>query len=67
MLGYFELPDDERPPENIWHHGERLRDWFAAVTERRKHPDQKPIDDESFDVPVMRNELVEKAMGGRND
>lgn len=56
VLGYFELPDDERPDVEIWHHGERLRDWFKAVEQRRKNPDQKPIDDESFDVPVMQNQ-----------
>lgn len=35
MLGYFELPEDEVPDENIWHHPERLDEWFEAVKQRR--------------------------------
>lgn len=54
MLGYMELPEDELPPEEMWHHNSRLKEWFEAVKERRKNPDQQPID--SFDVPVMENQ-----------
>lgn len=38
----------------MWHHNSRLKEWFEAVKERRKNPDQQPID--SFDVPVMENQ-----------
>lgn len=64
VLGYFELPDDERPDDLIWHHQERITEWFEAVTERRKNPDMEPIDSESFDVPVMKNEALEELIGG---
>lgn len=50
----MELPEDELPPEEMWHHNSRLKEWFEAVKERRKNPDQQPID--SFDVPVMENQ-----------
>lgn len=53
--------EDEMPPEEMWHHNERLEEWFAAIKERRENPDMQPID--SFDVPVMKNELLEEIMG----
>lgn len=31
-----ELTSDEIPPQNLWHHHERLEEWFSAVSERRK-------------------------------
>jgi hypothetical protein len=67
VIGYMELPEDELPPEEMWHHTSRLAEWFDAVKERRKNPDQQPID--SFDVPVMANqdketqELLERVRG----
>jgi hypothetical protein len=62
VLGYFELPDDERPDELIWHHQERLTEWFEAVTERRKNPGMYPVDD--IEGPTMKNEYLEEIMGG---
>lgn len=53
----MELPEDELPPEEMWHHNTRLKEWFEAVKERRKNPDQQPI--ENFDVPVMANQDTE--------
>lgn len=35
MLGFFELPEEEVPPEHIWHHHDRLEEWFAAVKQSR--------------------------------
>lgn len=35
VLGMLELPRDEVPPEHLWHHEERIEEWFAAVTQRR--------------------------------
>lgn len=32
----LELPSDEVPPEHIWHHPDRLEEWFAGVKQRRK-------------------------------
>jgi hypothetical protein len=61
VLGFFELPEDEIPPEEMWHHQERVKEWFEAMKERRKNPDMEPVD--SFDVPVMKNEALKDLMG----
>jgi len=45
----------------MWHHSERVSEWFEAVSERRKNPDMEPV--EKFDVPVMQNELLAEVMG----
>lgn len=50
----LEAPEDEVPPEEIWHHSERLKEWFEAVKQRRENPDMHPV--ETFDVPVMENQ-----------
>ena len=62
----MELPEDEQPPEEIWHHGERMKEWFDAVKQRRKNPDMQPINaGEDADVPTMKNELLDELMGGK--
>ena len=38
VIGYYELSEEDRPPRNIWHHSERLEEWFAAVKERWRNP-----------------------------
>lgn len=35
VLGLMELPEDEIPPEHIWHHSERMAEWFEAVKAKR--------------------------------
>ena len=57
VLGFLELPEDEVPPELIWHHEDRLDEWFEAVKERRKNPDSGPPMEE---VPTTSNELAEQ-------
>jgi hypothetical protein len=64
VLGFFELPDDERPPETMWHHQERISEWFEAVTERRKNPDMQDV--EAFDGPTMKNQYLEELMGDKS-
>jgi hypothetical protein len=38
VLGWFELPDDDRPPERIWLDDKALSDHFEAVSERYRSP-----------------------------
>jgi glutathione S-transferase len=60
-LGYYEMLDEERPPEEIWHHHERITRWMEEVKERRSNPDMQPVD--AFDEPggdVQRNELYDE-------
>ena len=35
-LGYLELPEDQTPPEEIWHSPERIKEWFSSVRQRMK-------------------------------
>lgn len=41
VLSYFELPEDDRPPDHIWGNDDLLRDWFDDVKLRRAHPDNQ--------------------------
>lgn len=37
VLGYFESGTaDDVPDESIWHHPERLEEWWEAVKQRRE-------------------------------
>jgi hypothetical protein len=31
----FEMPEEDIPPPHLWHHRDRLDEWFAAVRQRR--------------------------------
>lgn len=61
MLGLLELPEDEVPDENIWHHSRRLEEWFEAVKQRREHGMQ-PI--EADDAEMATNEYARQFLGG---
>lgn len=56
VLGYFELPKDEVPDENIWHHPQRIEEWFEAV-EQRRDTGMRPIE-EAEDVDMTGNALL---------
>lgn len=57
----MELPEDEVPDEKIWHHPERLEEWFEAIKQRREHGFEPiPQDDED----MTGNELTRELMGG---
>ena len=32
----FELPEEDVPPDYLWHSEERLKDWFDSVKQRRE-------------------------------
>ncbi len=38
IMGYFELTEDERPPERIWLDDEALASHWEHVDQRRKRP-----------------------------
>lgn len=56
-LGFLELPQEDSPPENIWHHETRLLEWFQAVRHRREHPDRELIPD-ADDETMTSNEYA---------
>ncbi len=56
----FELPKDEVPPEHIWHHDERLDEWWAAVEQQRKDKFRgvESVPDATDDEDTVTNELA---------
>lgn len=60
MLGYFEAQPDEVPSEDIWHHPQRLEEWFEAVKQRRE-TGMQPI--EADDADMTGNELTKGLRG----
>jgi hypothetical protein len=55
VLGWFELLDEERPPERIWLDDEALRDHFHRVDEARKNGGKF---EEVPDFDMQQNELT---------
>lgn len=56
ILGFFEVPEDERPPESIWLDDEALSDHWEHVTAQRQN---KYNGTESVpSAPLEQNELT---------
>lgn len=47
----MELPPEDQPPREIWHHSERIKEWFESVKQRRtdRAKGLTPIEDEDAD------------------
>lgn len=60
--GWMEQPEEDIPPEEIWHHGKRLEEWFEAVKHRRENPDSAPHE-VIEDAPMTQNELTAEVLG----
>jgi hypothetical protein len=60
VLGYFELLEDEQPPQLIWGNDDALEKWFADVKLRRDNPHMEPIQD----APMTQNALTADLLGG---
>jgi hypothetical protein len=54
FLGFEELPNDERPPRDIWLNNKLLREWFKAVQRKRKERMENP--EEQIDGDVSEND-----------
>lgn len=50
VLGFDELPSEERPPRRIWQDGKKLDAWWAEVKKRRDA--QMRGEDKSIEDPV---------------
>lgn len=61
----MELPEDDVPPEEIWHHDDRLKEWFDAVKQRRedKMRGYDPVPDS--DEEMTSNSAVADLVGGK--
>ena len=63
VLGWWELPEDEQPPPEMWGLDNRLKEWWAAVEQRRNDKYGKPAE-AMEDVPQMQNEYATELMKG---
>lgn len=63
VLGYMERPEEEVPPPEIWHHEERLHDWFASVKQDRE--DRMNGVERVPDPELEQNEYVKDLLGRR--
>jgi hypothetical protein len=56
-LGYWEVPEDEQPPMELYGNDDRLAQWWEDVkairAEKYKTPGKEPLEE----VPLMQNEL----------
>ena len=54
------MPEDDVPPEEIWHHPTRLEEWFEAIKARRdaENSGMEQIPEEG----MTQNELVADMM-----
>jgi hypothetical protein len=57
------MSEEDQPPEEIWHHGERIRDWMEEVKRRWANPAMRPVEEDSDDM--LRNELVDEYLKER--
>lgn len=55
VLGFFELPDEDRPPEELWLDEERISQHFEDVKARRN---EKYGVESVPDADMMQNELT---------
>lgn len=62
VLGYFEVPEDEQPPEEMWGNDEALIAWFEEIKRQRANPDSRGMEP----IPDMQeNELTKQfRLGG---
>lgn len=57
VLGWFELPEDDVPPERYWHSTDLLDEWFAAA-KRRRADRAKGV--ESIEMPEGEDDFVDE-------
>lgn len=62
ILSYWELSEEDRPPEEYWGDDDALEEWFKAVKARHGTPGSgsEPLED----VPQTGNEYVKEFLGG---
>ena len=60
MIGFFELPEEDQPPQRIWLDAERLEEWFDAVRSRRRSAAKGLEPLELDDEPGEQNELTKE-------
>lgn len=57
VLGWFELPEDQIPPDEYWHSPALVEEWFETV-KRRQSDRSKGV--ESIDMPESDDDYVDE-------
>jgi len=55
VLGFFELPAEDQPPEHYWHSRELVDEWFVSVKARYE---RKAKGLESIETSVSEDDFV---------
>lgn len=65
VLGWFELPEDQVPPEEYWHSPDLVDEWFKAVKARQGDRKRgfESIEDPEGDEPDYVDEEVAALRG----
>lgn len=61
VLGFYELPEEDQPPEQLWGNDDGLKQWFDEVKQRHKDR-YGSRDDDLEDVPQMQNEYAREVL-----
>lgn len=65
LIGFWELPDEDSPPEEFYGNDEALKEWFDSVKARRKEQFSRGRGDEPMEeVPQMTNEALREMFRG---
>lgn len=62
VLGFWELPEEDQPSEELWGDDDALSAWFEYVKQRRK--EKYGGGDTDTEVPQTQNEYVKEMLGG---
>jgi hypothetical protein len=55
ILSFYELPEEDRPPEEFYGDDEAMSQWFESVRARRRNGSGGSDD---VEVPMTRNEII---------
>ena len=65
VLGLLELPEEDVPPEEIWHSEDRMKEWFDAIKQRREDKARgfDPVPDADEEEDMTENAAVADLLG----
>jgi hypothetical protein len=62
VLGWWELPEEDQPPEQYWGDDDALKEWFEAVKQRRKDRANGDSSEPLEEVPQVSNEWARELL-----
>lgn len=68
ILGWWELPEEDQPPANIWGLNDDIDNWFGMVKARReeKYGGSSEGGETARDVDMTSNEYVKQVVQQRD-